>query len=366
MILKNLTTDQLASSGAILGMSPRHARQIQTLVFKHGCKAMPEAALSEISKLKWKSFVEAIQIPHLRQVEKIVSPYDGFAKYLFEGIDAQRFEAVRIPLLHRPGDEKFIVCVSTQVGCGVGCAFCATGKMGFKRNLETWEIVDQVVKISADSEHPIRGVVYMGMGEPLLNYANVINASKILSDPCGMSIDSKSITISTAGIVPNIRKYTAERHKYRLVTSLHAATNELRTKLVPLNANYPLEQIMSALRDYQASTRRRVLLAWTMISGVNMNVEQMRALKKITEGLRFTLDLIPVNDVTGQFLAPSKAEVDRFVTIIKEEVNCPIALRYSGGKDVHGACGMLAGKESSDETSSTPAPPQTYYPAALA
>ena len=130
---------------------------------------------------------------------------------------------MRIPLLHRPEDRKYVVCVSSQVGCALGCAFCATGRMGFRRNLATWEIVDQVVKIQADSPHPVRGVVFMGMGEPLLNYDAVIQAARILSEPCGMAIAGKAITISTVGIVPGIRRFTAERHPYRLVVSLTTA-----------------------------------------------------------------------------------------------------------------------------------------------
>lgn len=364
MFLKDLTTEELIAGLGQNGtaITPRMARQIQTLIFKHGQQSLPESAPKDFGHAKWRSVRQAVHVPQLKIIEKTVSPFDGFARYLFAGPDDQGFEAVRIPLLHKPGDEKYIVCASTQVGCGVGCSFCATGKMGFKRNLETWEIVDQIVQIQRDSPHPVRGVVFMGMGEPLLNYAKVINAAKILSAPCATAIDSKAITISTAGVVPAMRRFTKERHKYRLITSLHAATDDLRSHLVPINQNYPLHQIMDALREYQGVTRRRVLLAWTMISGVNMSRDQMRALKQITEGLRFTLDLLPVNDVTGKFQPPGKSEVNAFIDIIRSEVNCPIAVRYSGGKDVHAACGMLAGQHSAEAREERPAPPQLYYP----
>ncbi len=128
---------------------------------------------------------------------------------------------MRIPLLHRPGDFKYVVCVSSQVGCALGCQFCATGRMGFRRNLAAWEIVDQVIKIQADSPHPVRGVVFMGMGEPMLNYDAVIRAARIFSESCGLAIGGKAITVSTVGIVPGIRRFTAEGHIFRLVVSLN-------------------------------------------------------------------------------------------------------------------------------------------------
>src|SRR5262249_20924500 len=146
-------------------------------------------------------------IPHLELLDRTISPTDGFAKYLFRGpTGPEPFEAVRIPLLHRPHDRKYIVCVSSQVGCALGCVFCATGRLGFERNLGAWEIVDQVMQIRADSEHPVRGVVFMGMGEPMLNYDRVMRAAEVMSDPCGLAIDARAITISTVGVVPMIRR----------------------------------------------------------------------------------------------------------------------------------------------------------------
>src|SRR5262249_61517375 len=142
-----------------------------------------------------------------------------FAKSLFRGAAEGVFEAVAIRLLPRPGDEKSVVCVSSQVGCAMGCAFCATGRMGFRRNLAAWEMVDQVMHIRDDSPHPVRGVVFMGMGEPMLNYERVMRACEVLCDPCGLAIEGKAITISTVGIVPPIRRFTPERRPFLLVLS---------------------------------------------------------------------------------------------------------------------------------------------------
>ena len=251
-------------------------------------------------------------IPHLTLVDRRVSPQDGFAKYLFRGERPDAFEAVRIPLLHRPEDPKYVVCVSSQVGCAMGCEFCATGRMGFLGNLAAWEIVDQVVKIQADSPHPVRGVVFMGMGEPMLNYANVMQAAQILSESCGMAIAAKAITISTVGIVPGIRRFTAERPRFRLVVSLTSADPEVRRGLMPIEKSYPTPQLIEALREYHAVTRRRVTLAWIMISGVNTGEEDAAKLAELTRGLPVKLDLIDVNDPTGRFQPPSPEELHRF------------------------------------------------------
>ena len=176
--------------------------------------------------------------------------------------------------------------------------------MGFRRNLAAWEIVDQVVKIQADSPHPVRGVVFMGMGEPMLNYDAVIQAARILAEPCGMAIAGKAITISTVGIVPGIRRFTAERHPFRLVVSLTTADPQLRRELMPVEKAYPTAELMAAIREYHDVTGRRVILAWTMISGVNTRAEDARALAELTRGLPIKLDLIDVNDPTGRFQPP--------------------------------------------------------------
>src|SRR5205085_9860361 len=211
------------------------ARRLQSAVLRRGAAEVP-AALPEVSPGLLERVRRATAVPRLEVLEKAVSPRDGFAKYLFRGDGPEPFEAVRIPLLHRPEDRKYVVCVSSQVGCAMDCKFCATGRLGFRRNLAPWEIVDQVIQVRDDSPYPVRGVVFMGMGEPLLNYERVMRAASILSEPCGMAIDAKAITISTVGIVPAIRRFTAERRPYRLVVSLTSAHPKLRRQLLPTQA----------------------------------------------------------------------------------------------------------------------------------
>jgi 23S rRNA (adenine2503-C2)-methyltransferase len=215
--------------------------------------------------------------------------------------------------------------------------------MGFRRNLAAWEIVDQVAKIRADSPHPVRGVVFMGMGEPMLNYDAVIQAARIMSEPCGLAIAGKAITISTAGIVPGIRRFTAEGHSYRLVVSLTSADPSLRRALMPVEQAHPLAELMPALREYHAATGRRVTLAWTMLAGVNTRAQDVRQLADLTRDLPIKLDLIDVNDPTGRFRPPSPEELAAFRDVLRTTLKAPVARRYSGGQDISAACGMLAG-----------------------
>jgi 23S rRNA (adenine2503-C2)-methyltransferase len=350
VLFKDHTADELHARLAGLGVTPRLARRLQTAVVRRGADEVP-TELPEVSPRLLTRVREATAVPQLTVIEKVVSARDGFAKYLFCGAGPDPFETVRIPLLHRPGDEKYVVCVSSQVGCALGCAFCATARLGFQRNLATWEIVDQVIRVRADSAHPVRGVVFMGMGEPLLNYDRVMRAAQILSEPCGMAIDAKAITVSTVGVVPMIRRFTAEGRPYRLVVSLTSADPVRRRALLPIEAIHPLPELMAAVRDYHRATGRRVTLAWTMMSGVNTSAEDARQLAALTAGLPVKVDLIDVNDPTGRFRPPDATELNAFRDALTAELGAPVDRRYSGGQDVHAGCGMLAGRVASPRVS---------------
>jgi 23S rRNA (adenine2503-C2)-methyltransferase len=204
-------------------------------------------------------------------------------------------------------------------------------------------MVDQIVKIQADSEYPVRGVVFMGMGEPMLNYDAVIQAARILSESCGMAIAGKAITISTVGVVPGIRRFTAEKHTFKLVVSLNLADPQRRGELMPVERAYPTPDLIAAIREYHEVTGRRVTLAWIMMAGVNTSRDDARQLAELTRGLPITLDLIDVNDPTGRFHPPSPDELQAFRDALTAELKMPVARRYSGGQDIHAACGMLAG-----------------------
>jgi 23S rRNA (adenine2503-C2)-methyltransferase len=341
--MKDVTAAELHELLAAQGVTPRLARRLQATVLQRGTNAIPDR-LPEVSRHLLEKVRQAVTVPSLTLLDKAISERDGFTKYLFRGEGGEPFETVRIPLLHRPNDLKYVVCVSSQVGCALGCAFCATGRLGFKRNLATWEIVDQVLHVRADSPHPVRGVVFMGMGEPMLNYDRVMRAAEILSEPCGLAIDGKAITISTVGVVPMIRRFAAERKPYRLVVSLTSANHLRRLELLPVEASHPLPELMDAVREYHRVTGRRVILAWTVLSGINTSPEDARELAALTSGLPIQLDLIDVNDPTGRFHPPSVAELNAFRDALTAELRMPVVRRYSGGQDINGGCGMLAGQ----------------------
>jgi 23S rRNA (adenine2503-C2)-methyltransferase len=269
----------------------------------------------------------------------VVDAADGFRKYLFQLPDGARVESVRIPLF----DTHHTVCLSSQAGCALACAFCATGRLGLTRNLASWEIVAQLLAMRADSTLPITGAVFMGQGEPFHNYEAVIAAAYTLCDPAGARIDQRRISISTAGVVPMIRRYTAEGHKFRLCISLNAALPEKRRALMPIERGHPLDELVDAAREH-AAARGRVTLEYVMMAGVNVGEEDAVALGRLLRGIPVRLNPIAVNDATGRFRPPSEPEWNRFRDALARELpGQPVVLRYSGGQDRHAACGMLAG-----------------------
>ncbi len=265
---------------------------------------------------------------------------DGFRKYLFRLVGGNRVETVRIPLF----DTHHTLCLSSQVGCALGCAFCATGRLGLTRNLEPWEMVSQFLEVRADSQRPITGAVFMGQGEPLHNYDAVLQAAYVLCDPAGGRIDQRRISISTAGVVPMIRRYTAEAHKFRLCVSLNAAIPEKRAALMPIERGHPLDELVDAIREH-ALRRGRITLEYVMMRGVNVGEEDAEALGRLLAGIPVRLNPIDVNDATGRWAPPTAEEWNRFRDALARHLpGQPVVRRYSGGGDKHAACGMLAGR----------------------
>jgi len=263
---------------------------------------------------------------------------DGFRRYLFELPDGSRVESVRIPLF----ETHHTLCLSSQVGCALACTFCATGRLGLTRNLEAWEMVAQWMEVRADSQRPITGAVFMGQGEPFHNYDAVLRAAYVLCDPSGGRVDARRISISTAGVVPMIRRYTAEGHKFRLCVSLNAAIPEKRQALMPVERGHPLEELVDAVREH-AAARGRVTLEYVMMAGVNVGEEDAAALGRRLRDIPVRLNPIAVNDATGQYRPPSEAEWNAFRDALARHLpGQPIVRRYSGGQDRNAACGMLA------------------------
>lgn len=334
--LKNLDFDELSRALAPLSPTRTAVLKLFARVFAHRARNMADVWGTPQVPAHVRDWVQAnATLPRLSIVERRKAS-DGFVKYLFESPLGGRFEAVRIPLF----DTKYVVCVSSQVGCALACSFCMTGKLGFQRNLETWEIVDQVLRIRDEADRPVRGVVFMGMGEPLLNYANATKAARILCHPAGLAISGRSITFSTAGWVPGIRRYRADRLPWRLIFSVTSAIPEKRAQVLPVERTWPLETLVEEIRAYALERKERAMVAYVMISGFNTGLEDARALETRFAGVPLKLDLIDVTDPTGRYQPPSAEELATFRNYL-QALKVPIARRYSGGKDIGAACGTL-------------------------
>jgi 23S rRNA (adenine2503-C2)-methyltransferase len=319
----------------------------------------------DLSHATARQIAAAFDLPSLRVKERRVSRTDGFVKYLFELADGSEVEAVRIPIPCEPPEteegararaevagewkgreKKYVVCVSSQVGCALGCSFCATATLGFRRHLSPSEIIAQLHAVRAEADRPVRGVVFMGMGEPMLNYDAVIQAARICSHPAGLGISAPEITISTAGIVPGIRRFTEERHKFRLAVSLSSARPDKRRELMPIEKKYPTPELVDALKAHAKATGDRVTVAYVMLGGPEGNVTEAdaEALGALFQELPVRLDLIDVNGEVGGYRPPTKDELKIFRDALDRSLKQPVARRYSGGKDIDAACGMLAAK----------------------
>jgi 23S rRNA (adenine2503-C2)-methyltransferase len=240
---------------------------------------------------------------------------------------------------------RYTACISTQAGCGMGCVFCATGQMGLKRNLSAGEIVAQVLYFARQLKNEgkqLTNVVVMGMGEPFHNYEATLRAVDTLGDPQGFNFGARRITISTVGLVPMIDRFAGERRQVNLAVSLHAATDELRDRLVPINRRYPLQRLMQACRNYVELTGRRISLEWALISGVNDGVRQAQALTRLVDGLTCHVNLIPLNPTSGfSGEAPGKPQANDFAQVLSA-AGIPCTIRTRRGIDIQAGCGQLA------------------------
>ncbi len=334
-VLTDMLPAELAELLAPLGITVSESRRIFAHHVQHGQRnwQVRDLARGKIERIR-----QVVETATLEVADRRTSAIDGFKKYLFRLHDGHLIEAVRIPLLA----DKYSVCISSQVGCALACVFCATGRLGFHRNLDTWEIVEQVRIIREEADRPVRGVVFMGMGEPLLNYENVVRAGRLFADPSGLAIAGRAITISTAGVVPAIRRFTADALPFRLAVSLTAGTTTKRKSLMPVENTWPIGELIDAVREYSRARKdERVMLEYVAISGVNCGADDAAQLVELLRGIPVRFNLIEVNDHTRAFLPPDEHELNSFRDAL-QALGQPIVRRYSGGKDVQAGCGMLA------------------------
>jgi len=282
---------------------------------------------------------------HLTPVKTSDSTDGETRKILFQLPDKHLVETVKMQY-----SKRRTLCISTQSGCAMGCVFCATGQMGFLRNLSTGEIIEQILffaRTLAVGGDRITNIVFMGMGEPFHNYDNVMRAIEILNQPDGMNLGSRRFTISTVGLVPQIRKLTGERLRVNLAVSLHAADDELRTSMLPVNNKYPLGILMESLDEYMRITKRRVTFEWALINGVNDTPDQARKLSNLLRGKLAHVNLIPLN-ITSKYRgkASSRKRQEEFKSIL-ESNSIPCSVRLRRGIDIQAGCGQLADSFSS-------------------
>jgi 23S rRNA (adenine2503-C2)-methyltransferase len=283
---------------------------------------------------------------HLEPVQAIASSDGETRKTLFEMPDRQAIEAV-LMRYGKPDSsrQRRTLCISTQAGCAMGCTFCATGQMGFRRHLSSGEIIEQVLFYArqlAEIGEQVTNVVLMGMGEPFHNYDATMQAIDRLNDPEGFNFGARRFTISTVGLVPMIKRFANERRQVNLAISLHAADNELRSSMLPVNKKYPLDELLAACRDYVQKTNRRITFEWALIQGVNDSPETARQLGYLLQGLLCHVNVIPLNPThgfTGQATTRERAQAFRDEL---EKSGIPCTIRMRRGIDIQAGCGQLA------------------------
>jgi 23S rRNA (adenine2503-C2)-methyltransferase len=342
--LRGHTPQSLVSQWPDLALDPGVARRLLARVVFQDRDDL--AGVRGLSHAAARTIAARSDLARLDIADRRSSAVDPFVKYLFRAPDGHVFEAVRIPL-EQP---RFSVCVSSQVGCALECAFCETGRLGFMRNLEAWEMVEQVLAIRRDSpERPVTGVVFQGQGEPFQNFANVIRAAEVLRDPCGLRIRGDRMTISTVGILPMIERYTDEGHPYRLILSLTSAFDDRRTPLMPIGRRYAVADLARAMRRHAARHGGPIHLAWVLMAGINTGTDEAAELGRLFEGSRLRVSVIDVNDPTGRFQRAGDGERGRFLSALAD-AGIGFVRRYSGGPDIHAACGMLAASTTGGST----------------
>jgi 23S rRNA (adenine2503-C2)-methyltransferase len=333
-----LDPDVIAATLADLGEPSYRARQVYEAIARG--LVTDFASVTTLPGPLRQALAERLTPVSLVEVETRAAPRGTARKTLFSTADGHPVEAVLMLVAGRA-----TVCVSTQVGCAVGCSFCASGRLGLRRDLTAEEVVDQVLHFAralrAEGGRRVTNVVFMGMGEPFHNYDETLRACRLLNDAAGFGLAARAVSVSTVGVVPGIDRFAAEPLQLNLAVSLHAATDDLRDRLVPLNRTYPMDDLFAACARYVEHTRRKLLFEYVVLRGVNDTPAQVLALAQRLRRPLYHLNLIAYNETGGDFSRPAPGEIEALRARL-ERAGVSVTVRHSPGGDIEAACGQLA------------------------
>ncbi len=337
----SLTLAELDARLSALGQPAFRAQQVAEWLYSKRAKSF--AAMTNLPAALRAQLEAEFAFESLETV-RVLGAADTTRKFLFRLADGNLIESVLIPaspaLYGEPSDRRTL-CISTQVGCAYGCKFCASGLDGWSRNLHAGEIVGQILRVEEASGEVINNLVFMGMGEPLANFANLMQAITILNAPWGVGIGARHITISTSGLAPQIRALADQPLQVRLAISLHGATDEVREQIMPVNRKYPLATLLEACAYYTERKKQRITFEYILIEGVNDRVEDAAALVRVVRRVKAKVNCIPYNTVEGlAWTRPSDAQQDAFMAVL-ESAGVAATLRREKGHDIAAACGQL-------------------------
>jgi 23S rRNA (adenine2503-C2)-methyltransferase len=341
--IKSLSREELRSRLIEMGLKKYRADQILTWIYTHYALSFEDMTNIKKTERDALAAVFVIQAPKILRTE--VSA-DGTRKFLFALKDKHTIESVLIP-----DEDRQTLCISSQVGCQQACRFCLTGSRGFTRNLRAHEIVDQVLEVShvlsQEGGRGITNIVLMGMGEPLANFADVVKAITIITSDTGLGFSPRRVTLSTAGLAPDIRNLGKSGVKVNLAVSLNATTDEVRNRIMPVNRRYPINELLAACRTFPLEPRRRITFEYVLLKNVNDSEEDAVRLATLLRGIKSKVNLIPFNPFPGsEFTRPDDAAVRRFQKILLDR-HFTAPVRESRGRDISAACGQLRAQEGS-------------------
>jgi 23S rRNA (adenine2503-C2)-methyltransferase len=339
--IHSLLLDEIENHFATLNERPYRAKQVADWLYEKRVGSFDE--MSDLPKALRDRLADEFRFGDLETV-RVLGSKDTTRKFLFRLGDGNLIESVLIPAspaLYGERSDRRTICVSTQVGCAYGCKFCASGLDGFSRNLDASEIVQQLLAVEKATAERIDNVVFMGMGEPLANLANVVRAIRIINAPWGLEIGARHITVSTSGLAPQIKKLADEPIQSRLAISLHGATDEVRNQIMPVNRKFNLTTLLAACDYYASRKKQRIYFEYILIAGVNDSEEQAHLLAGHARRIGARVNLIPYNTVEGlEWSRPSREKQERFLSVVRGH-GIVATLRREKGHDIDAACGQL-------------------------